>query len=192
MKTMVQSFLVEEAKELIYDTDAIESWKAKCQELGLEKQLELAQPGKSPVPFEYMNTVSQRVYETLCPTKSNYRDYRKTAIPLEVLSLIALAVQEGYFAEIEVWYDDKTPDPLVVGKVKKGAYTYDQFLIARWGDVLQPFEKLKEKAIKVYHRSSQINLKAKIADYTNKLAVLDNSVQQYFDCQADEYTVVGF
>lgn len=81
---MVQSFLVEESKELIYDTDSIEEWKAKCELLGLDNQLALSKPDKSPIPFEFMNTASMRVYETLCPAKEDYKSYRKTAIPLEV------------------------------------------------------------------------------------------------------------
>jgi len=128
---MVQKFIVEEATELIYDSDKIEEWKVKCEELGLTKQIALANGDKSPIPFEYMNTVSERVYETLCPTKQNYREYHKTAIPLEVLSLIALSEKEKYFDKIEIWYDDKTPDPLAVGYVKEGQYSYKKYSIAR-------------------------------------------------------------
>ncbi len=107
--------------------------------------------------------------------------------------MIALAVQEKYFQSIEIWYDDKTPDPLAVGLIKKtDGYSFDYFLIARWGDVLRPFEELKEKAIEVYTNSSRINLKRKLVDVQNKLGSLDENSRAYFDVQAESYDVIGF
>jgi hypothetical protein len=189
---MVQTFLVEESKELIYDSEKIDEWKAKCEELGLSEQLALCQPEKSPIPFEYMNTVTQRVYQTLCPTVQEYRKYNKTAIPLEVLSLIALAEKESYFDQIEIWYDDKTPDPIAVGLLKGNSYNYKYYTIARWGDVLRPFKELKEKAIQVYTNSSRINLQRKLAEAKSLLENVEVNAQAYFDAQVENYNVVGF
>lgn len=186
---MIQSFLVEETKELIYDSDKIQEWKQKCEELGLSEQLALAEPNKSPIPFEHMNTVSNRVYSTLCPQKIDYRKYNKTTIPLEVLSLIALAEKEQYFNEVEIWYDDKTPDPLAVGILKKDSWNRDYFIIASWGDVLRPFEELKETAIKVYKNSSLLSLKRNLAETNQKIANIDNNVALYFDAQVEAYAV---
>jgi hypothetical protein len=190
---MVQSFLVEESKELIFDTDKLEEWKQKCEELGLSGQLELTAPEKSPLPFEFMDTVTKRVYETLCPSKVNFKEYKKTAIPLEVLSLIHLSVNEKYFDEIQIWYDDKSPDPLAVGINKHGEYgATDNYTIARWGDVLKPFAELKELAIARYTNSSTLTLKGKIADLTNRLENVQLNSQRYFDAQAEYYDVTGF
>lgn len=189
---MVQKFIVEEATELIYDSDKIQEWREKCEELGLEKQIALANGDKSPIPFEHMNTVGERVYETLCPKKETYKMYHKTAIPLEVLSLIALSEKEGYFEKIEVWYDDKTPDPIAVGYVKEGAYSYKKYAIARWGDVLKPFDELKEKAISVYRNSSLLSLKKKLQETQSKLENVDLNTQLYFDAQNQSYDVIGF
>jgi len=189
---MVQSFIVDESKELIYDSDKIEEWKEKCEALGLDKQLDLVKEDKSPMPFEFMNTVMKRVYETLCPMKVGYMDYKTTAIPLEVLSLIALAKQENYFEKIEIWYDDKAPDPIVVGHIKEGQYSYRQYAIARWGDELQSFEKLKDKAIKVYKNSTTLNLKKKLSDTKALLECVENNTALYFDAQIEHYNVAGF
>lgn len=190
---MIQKFIVEETAELIYDSDKIDEWTSKCEELGLSHQIALAKgEGKSPIPFEYMNTVSERVYETLCPKKESYKTYHKTAIPLEVLSLIALAEKEQYFEKIEIWYDDKTPDPLAVGYVKEGTYSFKKYSIARWGDVLKPFEALKEKAIEVYRNSSLISLKKKLSETQNKLENVDVNTAMYFDAQNQSYDVIGF
>lgn len=191
---MVQTFLIEESKELIYDQDKLEEWKKKCEELGLENQIALTQKEKSPIPFEFMNTVTQRVYETLCPTKVGYKQYSKTVIPLEVLGLIHLSINEGYFETIEIWYDDKTPDPLAVGKRKQAGstYMYDHYTIARWGDVLRPFEELKEKAIDTFTNSSRITLQGKMSDLANKLTNVEINTLRYFDAQVQNYEVSGF
>ncbi len=169
---MVQTFIVEETSELIFDNDKLDEWKEKCSELGLSKQLELAEVKSSPIPFEFMNSVTLRVYETLCPLKTKYQDYSKTPIPIEVLSLIALSEKESYFNRIEIWYDDKTPDPLVVGFKEVSQYNHDKYLIARWGDVLRPFAELKEKAITVFKNSSRIRLQRQISEYETKLKQL--------------------
>lgn len=189
---MVQSFLVEEAKELIYDSDKIDEWKEKCNELGLTKQLDLCAEDKSPVPFEFMNTVSTRVYEQLCPMKAKVRDYDKTAIPIEVLSLIALAEKEQYFESIEIWYDDKAPDPLAVGFIKKGQWQRDAYCIARWGDVLRPFEELKQMAIDSYKRITALNLQRTISQAQFQLSNIETNTALYFDAQVESYHVTNF
>jgi hypothetical protein len=189
---MVQTFIVEESKELIYDSDKIQEWKNKCEELGLSNQLLLAEKDKSPVPFECMNEVQKRVYETLCPAKENYKQYKRTAIPLEVLSLIALAEKEGYFNEIQIWYDNKTPDPIAVGLIKETDWRYLYYSIAKWGDELRPFEELKEKAMQVYRNTSFLTLSHKVNDAKNNIENLDINVARYFDVQAEHYDIIGF
>jgi hypothetical protein len=189
---MVQTFIIEETKELIYDSDKIQEWKDKCQELGLENQLALAEPDKSPIPFECINEVQRRVYETLCPVKTMYKDYKRTAIPLEVLSLIALSEKEGYFSDIQIWYDDKTPDPFAIGLVKESDWRHRYYCIARWGDSLKPFEELKSTAIKVFKNSSLIQLNRRLAETKQNIENIDVNVAAYFDVQAEHYNVVGF
>lgn len=189
---MGQIFVIEETKELIYETEKLEEWKEKCAELGLQNQLALAEPNKSPIPFEFMNEVSRRVYETLCPTIVKYRDYKKTPIPLEVLGLIKLSEDEHYFNEIQIWYDDKSPDPLAVGKNKEGEWAYQYYLIAKWADVLRPFEELHQMAIDRYKRASILKLKAKISDTQNKLDNIDTNTELYFAAENQNYDVIGF
>lgn len=193
MKIMVQTFIVQEAEELIYDSEKIDEWKAKCEELGLHDQLALAKKEKSPVPFDCMNTVAIRVYETLCPAKVNYKKYNRTAIPLEVLSLIALSEKEGYFDDLEIWYDDKSPDPLAVGIIKNpDGWTKKTYTIARWGDALADFNDLKQKAIAVFKNTTRITLNRKIADANALLSNIDINAEAYFDAQIEQYSVSGF
>lgn len=189
---MVQKFIVEETKELIYETEKLDEWKELCSGLGLENQLNLAETNKSPVPFEFMNEVSKRVYQTLCPTIVKYREYKKTPIPLEVLGLIKLSEDEHYFDEIQIWYDDKSPDPLVVGIIKSSDYGRDEYLIAKWADVLRPFDELRQMAITRYKSTSILKLKAKISDTQNKLDNVEVNTELYFSAENQAYDVVGF
>jgi hypothetical protein len=113
--TVVERYIVTETENLIYDADALASWKQACEALGLVGQQKLTAQAVSPVPFLFMNTGLEKTIHTLCPSTTPVDAYDKTPIPLEVLDLVALSMREGYFKRIEVWYDDKLPDPVVVG-----------------------------------------------------------------------------
>ena len=125
MKTEVELYLDQELSDITFDADALDEWKSITTELGFEKQMNLAKGVESPVPFPYMNESMNRVYSTLCPTKVKVSEYDKTPIPLEVIKQISFCIKENHFSEIEIWYDDKQPDPLVVGK-RGYFYVYDR------------------------------------------------------------------
>jgi hypothetical protein len=115
---VVQRYLVAETKELIYDGEKLEKWREACRQLGLKGQAKLTgnQPeGKSPIPFMFMKKAMADAFVVLCPRKVKAVDYDLQPIPLEVLDLIGLAMREGYFQKIEIWYDDEKPDPICVG-----------------------------------------------------------------------------
>jgi hypothetical protein len=115
MKTVVETFVMEETAELIYDNEKLTKWKQLVQDLGLSGQELVHQPEKSPIPYMFMNQNLINIAETLCPRKEHYKDYNATPIPLEILEHISLSVNEGYFEKIEIWYDDKTKDPFAIG-----------------------------------------------------------------------------
>jgi hypothetical protein len=112
---MVDLFFNKELADISFEVEALDDWKKTCEELGLENQLTLTKGKESPVSYPFMNTTMVRVYETLCPRKVGFKDYKVTPIPLEVLKQIAFSVKEKHFEEIQIWYDDKSPDPVVVG-----------------------------------------------------------------------------
>lgn len=115
MKTVVETFLVEEVTELIYDNEQLDKWNSLVGELGLEGQTKVVKPEKSPIPFLYLNNGMKNVFTTLCPSKVHITQFDKTPIPVEILDLVALSNKENYFQRIEIWYDDKNPDPACVG-----------------------------------------------------------------------------
>lgn len=119
MKTVVETFIIEETQELIYDNEKLDQWNKRVAELGLIGQTKIQAKDKSPIPFLHMKASMVEVFSQLCPCKVDIKAYDKTPIPVEILDLAALSVNEKYFNKIEIWYDDKTPDPACVGIVGK-------------------------------------------------------------------------
>lgn len=129
MKTIVETFLIEETADLIYDNEQLDKWNKHVEELGLEGQTQIIKKDKSPIPFMHLKKSYQNICEELCPRKVDVEKYDITPIPVEILDVIALSKKEDYFDKIQIWYDDKSPDPFAIGVVssyvlhKKGTYT---------------------------------------------------------------------
>jgi hypothetical protein len=115
MKTVVETFLIEETIDLIYDNEQLEKWNKHVEELGLIGQTKIVQTDKSPIPFMHLKQSYKAICETLCPSKVDVEQYNITPIPVEILELISLSKKEGYFGKIQIWYDEKSPDPFAVG-----------------------------------------------------------------------------
>lgn len=115
MKTVVETFLIEETVDLLHDNDQLGKWNAIVEELGLQGQTEIVKVGKSPIPFLWLNTGMFNVFKTLCPREVDIEKFNIMPIPLEILSLAAMSKREGYFRKTKVWYDDAEKDPCVVG-----------------------------------------------------------------------------
>lgn len=123
MKTVVETFVAEETAELIYDGEKLEQWNKHVIELGLTGQTRIVKPEKSPIPFMHLKKSMVAVFECLCPMKVDVSKYDVTPIPVEILELVALSKREGYFDCLQIWYDDKSPDPACIG-VKHSWYSY--------------------------------------------------------------------
>lgn len=115
MKTLVETFVIEETASLIYDNEQLDSWNSMVEELGLEGQNSIQTKTKSPIPFMHVKKSLENVFECLCPRKVDIKDYNVTPIPVEILELVMLSKRENYFDKIQIWYDDKSPDPVCLG-----------------------------------------------------------------------------
>ena len=143
----VEIYLEPELEEMIHSNQLNDEWKDKINELGLEGQQNLLKDDKSnPSPYTFMNQNMVKIFATVCPEVIDYKQYSKSTIPMEVLSHIALCEKEGYFKYMKIWYDDISPDPILVGYLKDGEYSMTQHLIARWGDEVIPIEMIESKA----------------------------------------------
>lgn len=115
MNTEVETFIIEETEPLIYDNAQLEKWHQLVEKLDLKGQKRVAKEGLSPIPFLFMNQNMMRVCKVLCPMQVPIEVYDLTPIPMPVLDLVALAKKEKYFQQIEIWYDEQSPDPFCVG-----------------------------------------------------------------------------
>lgn len=206
MKTVVETYVIEETAELIYDGEQLDKWNELIADLGLVGQTTIVQPKKSPIPFMYMKDGMVNIFETLCPCKVDIEKYDKTPIPVEILDLVALSKREGYFTKVQVWYDDKSPDPVVVGELKMfgtwqnrkwrtkeeasealgkdiGDYDYDtkRYLLGKWADVKHSFEELKELAKARFIESQGASLRTQIKTAQRELDDLEQSAVTRFN-----------
>jgi hypothetical protein len=160
----IEVFFIEEMDKVITENESLDKWLDTVKELGLEGQLSLTSEGKTPIPFRKMTRVEREVYTQLCPEYENVKNYKSDAIPLRVLSLIALAEKENYFGRIDIWYATENTDPIAVGyKLRPDQKPNDVsrwnndgiFLIARWGDELRSFPELQKMAKESYIRDEE-------------------------------------
>jgi hypothetical protein len=183
-------FLQPELEELVIDADKKSEWEEKVKTLGLDGQLKLTKnsPKDSASPYTFMNEQMKLVFGTLCPTKATVEAYDKSAIPLDVLSHIALCKQEGYFAKLEIWYDNKSPDPVLVGHLAT-SYSSPLHIIARWGDEVVPYEQLVEKAIARYTNGFILAAKDTFNQCERAIKDADTIVKQLFAGQKNTWSI---
>lgn len=131
------------------------------EKLGLAGQRELINP-ESGTRFQYprMTKLQTLVFETCFPVKTKLDAFRHEIIPLRVLQVAAFCRDFQQTAFLEVWHTAiPKQDPILVGR--KESYSSENYLLARWGDSLDTFEQLIEKARPI--------LKAKCVARLNKL-----------------------
>lgn len=189
MKTVVETYIIEETQELIYDNEKLDQWNNLVTELGLTGQTKIVKPEKSPIPFLWMNQALVATFTELCPRKVLVTDYDKTPIPVEALGLVALSVKESYFEKIQVWYNDKNPDPAIVGIIKGANYDpkyptwesgFEYYLLARWSDVKATLAELTERARKLFVLRRKNELENIVKRYQSDIDDIDAEANNKF------------
>jgi len=146
-----ENFREPELEELIEDSEKSNEWREICENLQMGGQLKTAVSGEdsscNPIPYMPLNRKWLKIFKTLCSSKSEFKEYSFSTIPLDALKEILLCVHQKYFDKIEIWYDNKEKDPLIIGKIE-GQYSSDAkfYLVGRFGDEIMPLEILEQKA----------------------------------------------
>jgi hypothetical protein len=123
---------------LLLDENELAEYQQLAEELGIPE----VKQGKTPSVYQTLNQVQIRALEALCPAKSSLDSYNRSTIPVEVLRAIKFIKENEMFDFIKVWFDDKNPDPMIIGeryrtesdRVNGYSWNTEKVLIARWGD----------------------------------------------------------
>jgi hypothetical protein len=156
---MTQVFIEPELAEL-ENVEQSAQWHEIAEAMGLGNQLATAakSPQRKPPPYMPLDQKTGRIIRTLCPHYCHFKDYSHSTIPLEVLQEIQKCISHSWYKYIYVYYDDKTPDPFVIGYHEDSAWDRHYHLIARWGAEIIPFELMEAKAIARLETEARIAL----------------------------------
>lgn len=190
MQTVVETFLVEETMNLIHDNDSLILWNEKVDQLGLQGQKEIVKTEKSPIPYLWMNNALVATFETLCPTKVNIEKYNRTAIPLEILDLVAMSRNEKHFDFVQIWFNEVDKDPVCIGftvpEENKNqsewyqVYYSQKYLIGRWADVKASLDTLIKKARLVFIANTKSEHEKSIRDHQRNIEDLEHTANGKF------------
>jgi translation initiation factor 2 alpha subunit (eIF-2alpha) len=173
---------------LLLDEEQLKEYQTLASELGIPE----VNPDKIPSVYQVLNHNQTRALEALCPASIDLKNYSRSTIPVEVLQAIKFVTDNEMFDKIEVWYDDKNPDPMIIGKKynndndrQKGySWTMVNTLIARWGDCAYELPELVEMGKKRLVEEK----KEKAIDLLQKI----NSFLEYPEIHINRYLSDGF
>jgi hypothetical protein len=173
---------------LLLDENELTEYQQLAEELGIPE----VKQGKTPSVYQTLNQVQIRALEALCPARSKLDSYNRSTIPVEVLRAVKFIKENEMFDFIFVWYDDKNPDPMIIGKKynndndrQKGySWTMVNTLIARWGDCAYELPELIERGKKRLVEEK----KEKAIDLLQKI----NSFLEYPEIHINRYLSDGF
>ena len=182
MKTVVETYIIEETQELIYDNEKLDQWNKRVQELGLTGQTKIKAKDKSPIPFLHMKSTLVNVFLQLCPRRGDIKDYDKTPDPACVgLAGKWIVYKKNYSHIAEV----ATETEALAFKSDPEYYNHyfeetAKYLIGRWADVKQSFEELTAKAKKLFIANRKVTIEKAIKDELRKLEDLEHEAAEQF------------
>lgn len=146
------AMLVETFEVTEVDADGQIECEAEAMELieklGLDGQKKLLTKDTgevSRIPYRKMTEDELFVYSAICPQIKKLHEFSDSAIPVRVLQVASHAID--LFQDVYVWSAKSADikDPVLVGHNEIN-HTHEYFILARWGEVLEPLEKLVKLA----------------------------------------------
>jgi hypothetical protein len=146
---MAHEIFIEPELEMLSEEINAAEWFEICSALGLENQIALADKSetKKAPPYMFCDPKTLNIIQTICPRVEEYKKYRASTIPTDVLKEIQKCVEHQWYENIEIHYDNQSPDPFVIGRIKVSTWETTRHLIARWGAELLPLKNWKEKPL---------------------------------------------
>lgn len=177
---MATEIFIEPELAELEQPEIAQQWFDIASELGLTNQLSHADRSeeKKAPPYMHVDAKTGRIIMTLCPIQVSYQLYKASTIPLDVLKEIAKCEKNGWYSKICICYDDKSPDPFVLGFThNESKWQRDIHLIARWGAELMPFEMLEQKATERLRSTALRALKELEFKAKSAIEDVDNYIQ---------------
>lgn len=167
----IETYEIEEIKSseaslMAADSEAIEL----IEKLGLKGQSSLLNKDTATrFPYPKVTAVQEFVFKQNFPQATALEQFSSGIIPLRVLQVAAFCKQFPQTAYLEVWHPiDVRKDPVLVGRDSR--WSSESYLLARWGEALEPFEQLQAKAKEIWTAKTRSKL-------TGFLAMLDDIAQ---------------
>lgn len=179
----VETYEVEEINGELGNMAADAEAQELIEKLGLCGQRELLNPETcTRFPYRLMTPVEHKVYSLSFPQRDKLEDFRVGIIPVRVLQVAAFVKENApadMTAGLYVWHcGSAKEDPLLVGHTQ--SYGGKFYLLARWGDALESFEKLTEKAKKIWMIKAKAKLEKSISSIREDLASMDSITEELF------------
>ena len=135
-----------------------ETWKMKKVALDLISKLGLG--GQATMcgsidgetirsPYREMTKEEHDVWKIICPEEYEIEEYKSSPIPLRVLQVIDYAKGLGIYDKLEIWdkVSSTIKDPILVArKGKSWQEDFQTFILARWGEELDEWPAMLNKA----------------------------------------------
>ncbi len=135
-------------------------------------------------PYRRMTVEEFRVYDQLFASKTEVSRYGAASIPLRVLQVAAHATTVQEFNKLEVWHPtssslDRDPVLVAIASDPDHSWLEEQWILARWGETLVPFEELKERAVRMLATEARATAERLKAFASGVLETLESTVPAY-------------
>jgi len=155
-----------------YDEEVAE-YKTKIAELGIDASQGIIQ-------FPKLTRGEVNVWKAYCPTHVGLEEYTEV-IPLEVVRLLEELKKRKMFHKVEIWKEAKEViDPVVIG-FENDNWSSPQYLLARWGLSLIPYDQIVKIAKENWKDDREIKLKDKIKTCSRHLEDLESDTAKHFN-----------
>lgn len=139
--------------------------------------------------FKKLTREEGAVYSVLCPSKNRVTADKILAnpnIPERIKEIVEMTKER--FRNFEIWDAEsyKVKDPILIGRQAQsgdnGKYDFydEQFLVARWGEELEAFPILFEKAKTLIKKQSKVALLRAKAEIDSRLMDMDAFIEDAF------------
>eukprot|EP00752_Nemacystus_decipiens_P016736 g14974.t1 len=175
---LVETFEINEVAN--EPAEVSEECAALVEQLGLDGQKEFCQKSEEGVnsrtPYRKMTDDERYVYKMLCPEECKIENYEGGAIPLRVLQVAAHAKSCDGLGSLYVWDRSRVDikDPVLIAKIPGKEYSDDCFILARWGEELEPLHVLRERAHEVAAQTAKAFLGGIVGKAQSMISMIDS------------------